>query len=62
MNRTSYTHVSSLEAFLEERFVWGGKPYYWHRAIRGWYPALDHVIDEDGKLLSDTMIEEGHAV
>ena len=42
--------IDSFEHFLEERFEWGGKDYLWHRAIRGWYPAADHVCDADGNL------------
>lgn len=48
-------HIDSFEDFLEERFEWGGKPYMWHRAIRGWYPAFDHVSDERGNLRCDIM-------
>ena len=43
-----YADTSSFEAFLEERHKWGGVEYMWHRAIRGWYPAFDHVSDEEG--------------
>jgi len=39
----SYADVRSFEAFLEERHRWGNVPYMWHRAVRGWYPAFDHV-------------------
>ena len=45
----------SFEHFLEERFEWADKPYMWHRAIRGWYPAFDHVSDEKGNLRCDMM-------
>lgn len=44
----SYADVSSFESFLEERHKWGEQEYMWHRAIRGWYPAFDHVSDEEG--------------
>ena len=44
----SYADVSSFEAFLEERHKWGSEEYMWHRAVRGWYPAYDHVSDEQG--------------
>lgn len=47
--------IDSFEHFLEERFEWGGKEYYWHRAIRGWFPAFDHVSDEEGNLKCDMM-------
>lgn len=45
---TSYADVSSFKAFLEERHKWGNEEYMWHRAVRGWYPAYDHVTDDDG--------------
>ena len=44
----SYADVSSFEAFLEERYKWGANEFMWHRAIRGWYPAWDHVSDKNG--------------
>lgn len=47
--------VSSFEAFLEERHIWGNQPFMWHRAIRGWYPQFDYVTDTDGKLRCDMM-------
>ncbi len=47
--------IDSFEHFLEERFEWADKPYMWHRAIRGWYPAFDHVSDEKGNLRCDMM-------
>jgi hypothetical protein len=39
----------SFEAFLEERHVWGGREFFWHRAVRGWYPQVDYVNDEGGE-------------
>jgi len=51
----SYADVSSFEAFLEERHKWGNQPYMWHRAVRGWYPAFDHVCDNDGKVRCDML-------
>lgn len=50
-----YADISSLEAFLEERHIWGNKEFYWHRAIRGWYPAKEHVIDHNGIVKCDIM-------
>ena len=44
-----YADVSSFEHFLEERHKWGQTEFMWHRAIRGWYPQIDYVIDEEGK-------------
>jgi len=46
----TYADVSSFEAFLEERHIWGDKEFFWHRAIRCWYPQVDHVTDEQGDL------------
>jgi hypothetical protein len=50
-----YIDCSSFEAFLETRHEWGGKEFFWHRAIRGWYPAFDYVSDEDGKVRCDIL-------
>ena len=50
-----YADISSFEAFLEERHKWGGKEYFWHRAIRGWFPAFDHVSDKDGQIRCDII-------
>lgn len=47
--------IDSFEHFLEEREEWFGEEYMWHRAIRGWYPAVDHVTDKDGKLRCNMM-------
>ena len=51
----SYADVSSFEAFLEERHKWGSEEYMWHRAVRGWYPAFDHVSDTDGNVRCDIL-------
>lgn len=48
----------SFEEFLEERFEWGNIPYFWHRAIRGWYPHVDHVTDIDGNIRCDILRTE----
>jgi hypothetical protein len=47
--------IDSLEHFLEERFLWGNVEYMWHRAIRGWYPQVDYVTDESGKIRCDCL-------
>lgn len=52
---SSYADTSSFEAFLEERHKWGGKKYMWHRAVRGWYPALDHVTDKNNNVKCDIL-------
>ena len=51
----SYCDVSSFEAFLEERHQWGGKRFFWHRAVRGWYPQFDYVSDESGRIRCDIL-------
>lgn len=51
----SYADVSSFEAFLEERHKWGTEDFMWHRAVRGWYPAFDHVCDEAGNVKCDIL-------
>lgn len=48
----------SFEAFLEERHQYGGKPFFWHRAIRGWYPQVDYVRDEQGQLAAHLLRQE----
>jgi len=55
-----YADVSSFEAFLEERHKWGGQEYMWHRAIRGWYPAYDHVSDLEGNNRCDILRFENY--
>jgi hypothetical protein len=47
--------IDSFESFLEERFEFGGQDYMWHRAIRGWFPSVDHVCDASGVLKCDMM-------
>lgn len=53
-----YADVSSLEAFLEERHKYGKMEYMWHRAIRGWYQQLDHIVDHKGKVRVDCLRTE----
>jgi hypothetical protein len=50
--------ASTFEAFLEERHIYGGKELYWHRAIRGWYPQVDYVVDEQGSIDVDMLRQE----
>ncbi|GAA0786940.1 hypothetical protein E1180_15990 [Roseibium denhamense] len=45
----------NFEEFLEERHLWGDKEYFWHRAIRGWYPQLDYVVDEKHFIAADIL-------
>lgn len=56
----SYADVSSFEAFLEERHKWGSEPYMWHRAVRGWYSAFDHVCDDMGIVKCDILRFESY--
>ncbi len=56
----SYADVSSFEAFLEERWKWGDVPYMWHRAVRGWYPCIDYVVDDSGEIAADILRFENY--
>jgi hypothetical protein len=47
--------ASTFEAFIEERHALADKPYYWHRAVRGWYPQTDYVTDLTGRLRTDIL-------
>lgn len=50
--------ADTFEAFLEERHKWGNLPFYWHRAIRGWYNQTDYVLDESGKIAPHILRQE----
>ena len=45
----------SFREFLDERFIYGGLPYYWHRGVRGWYEQRCYVLDEHGDLAVDCL-------
>lgn len=47
--------ISSFEAFLEERHIWGNVEFMWHRAIRGWYPCYDYLVNEEGSVPADVL-------
>ena len=47
--------ADTFEGFLEERHEYGDLPFFWHRAIRGWYPQADYVTDETGALRVDVL-------
>jgi hypothetical protein len=47
--------AQAFEAFLDERHVYGGKPYFWHRASAGWYPQVDYVRNEAGEIACDIL-------
>ncbi len=45
----------TFREFLQERHKYGDRPFYWHRAVRGWYPQVDYVTDLDGELRCDVL-------
>lgn len=47
--------LDSFEHFLEERLDWGEEDFFWHRAVRGWYPQKDYVVDANGNLKCDIL-------
>lgn len=53
-----YQSGDTFESFLEQRHEFGNLPYYWHRAVRGWYPQADYVTDENGKLAVNILRQE----
>ncbi|WP_281930305.1 sulfotransferase family 2 domain-containing protein [Roseibium album] len=58
-NKSGLTYdQGGFEAFLDERHTWGGEDYFWHRAIRGWYPQVDYLIDEDNRIAVDVLRQE----
>ncbi|TWT89657.1 hypothetical protein Mal64_00360 [Pseudobythopirellula maris] len=50
--------AGSFEAFLEERHEFGNRDLYWHRAIRGWYPQVDYLVDDSGDMAADVLRQE----
>jgi hypothetical protein len=46
---------TDFEEFLEERHTYGGRDFFWHRAIRGWYPQADYVLDENNNLRANIL-------
>ena len=48
----------SFRHFLEDRHVFGGREHYWLRAIRSWYPQLDYVTDDQGRVVWDLLRQE----
>jgi Sulfotransferase family len=53
--------ANTFEAFLEERHEWGNREFFWHRAIRGWYPQFDHVCDENNEIAVNVLRLENFA-
>ena len=38
----------------------GCEEFMWHRAVRGWYPAFDHVSDEKGEKVKCDILRFEH--
>jgi len=57
---STYADTSYFKAFLEERHKWGSEEFMWHRAVRGWYPAFDHVSDEKGEEVKCDILRFEH--
>tara|TARA_B100001059_G_C17806333_1_gene569394 strand:+ start:1335 stop:2102 length:768 start_codon:yes stop_codon:yes gene_type:complete len=55
-----YCDCKTFEAFLEERHKWGNKEFMWHRAIRGWYNAVDYMKDQNDKIICDVIRFENY--
>lgn len=45
----------TFEEFLEQRKEYGRIKFFWHRAVRGWYPAFDYVTDAKGVIRCDIL-------
>ncbi|MCV0425570.1 MAG: sulfotransferase family protein [Roseibium sp.] len=56
-NNPEFTQ-KEFETFLEERHRWGGEPYFWHRAVSGWFPQEDYIVDESGAVAVDVLRQE----
>lgn len=50
----------SFEEFLEERHFWGNVNFFWHRAIRGWYPQIDYVTNKKHQIQCDILRFESY--
>jgi hypothetical protein len=48
----------TFEEFLDTRHQDGGRRFFWHRAIRCWYPAMEHITDEEGNVRCDILRTE----
>jgi hypothetical protein len=59
-HKYDYANISSFEAFLEERHIWGNKNFMWHRAVRGWYNCFDYVTDVNRNLACDIIRFENY--
>lgn len=52
---TDYIKCDTFENFLESRHIWGEKEYFWHRAVRGWFPAFHYVTDLHDNVVCDIL-------
>lgn len=50
--------AASFERFLEERFEFSGREFFWHRAIKGWFSQMDYIRDEKGAVAADVIRQE----
>ena len=57
-SRFASVNTTSFEAFLDTRHQDGHRPFFWHRAVRGWYPQRDYVVDSDGNVAADLLRQE----
>lgn len=48
----------TFEEFLEERHIYADLPFYWHSAVRDWYPQSDYVTNTDGVIKADLISQE----
>ena len=44
-----------MRLFLRSDIFGGNEQFMWHRAIRGWYPCYDYLINEEGKVDVDIL-------
>jgi hypothetical protein len=54
----SCCNSQKFEEFLEERHIWGGMEFGWHRAVRGWCEQVDYLTQEDGTLIPNVLRQE----
>jgi len=55
--RPDYSEAE-FEAFLDERHKWADEPFFWHRAVSGWYLQEDYVVDEQQQIAVDVLRQE----
>jgi hypothetical protein len=40
----------SFREWMETRWQYKDKPFWWHRTTMNWYPQVDHITDEKGEI------------